>query len=420
MKFIIRGGKKLKGEIEVRGAKNSALKVLAASLLFGNSITVKNIPLIEDVSRISELLEELGVKVEKKNGRFLKINAQNLSGSDLKKDAAERLRGSIVVAGPLLARNKRAFFPHPGGCVIGKRPIDVFLDGWRAMGAKVNLEKNGYEILASRLRGADYTFRVVSVTGTETLMLTAILAHGKTILRNAASEPEIPALAGFLNQSGAKIKGAGTSTIEIMGTNGRLLQSQKPFNVIPDRIETGSFLILGAALGREIKIKNCEPEHLYSLITALRDAGVKVEIGRNWLMVSRPHVLVSANVKTREYPGFPTDLQAPFTVLMTQARGQSMIFETVFDGRLNYIEDLNRMGANIVMCDPHRILIHGPTPLRGREIETPDLRAGLAFLIAALIAKGESQIRNTYQIDRGYEKIEERLRKLGADIERIE
>jgi UDP-N-acetylglucosamine 1-carboxyvinyltransferase len=199
-------------------------------------------------------------------------------------------------------------------------------------------------------------------------MMTAVLARGKTILRNAASEPEIPALAEFLNNSGAKIKGAGTSTIEIIGTAGRLLKAKKPFEVIPDRIEAGSFLIIGALLGKNLKIRNCVPEHLFTFISALKDAGVNLKIKSDSIIVSRPKILKSTDIKTREYPGFPTDLQAPFTVLMTQAKGQSMIFETVFDGRLNYVEDLNRMGANIVMCDPHRILVHGPTSLRGREI----------------------------------------------------
>lgn len=418
--FLIRGGKKLKGKIEVRGAKNSVLKAMAASLLFSTVLKIDNVPFIEDVFRMGELLKELGVDVKKDNRRII-LEVKKIKSGFLKKEIAERLRSSIVLVGPLLWRSKKVFFPHPGGCVIGRRPIDVFLDGWKAMGAKINLLKNGYEISRSRrLKGIDYTFRVVSVTGTETLMMTAALAYGTTILRNAAMEPEIPALAEFLNQAGAKISGAGTPTIKIEGTRGRFLRAENSFWVIPDRIEAGSFIILGAALGENVEIGKCEPEHLHSLLFALKDAGVKVDIGRDWVRVKRPEIIESVNIKTREYPGFPTDLQAPFTVLMTQASGQSMIFETVFDGRLNYIDELNRMGANIITCDPHRILVCGPTPLRGREIESPDLRAGLAFIIAALIAKGESRVRNVYQIDRGYEKIEERLKMLGADIERVE
>lgn len=418
--FIIRGGKKLKGEIEVRGAKNSVLKAMAASLLFANPLEVKNVPFIEDVFRMGELLKELGVSFNL-NQRKLTLGARKIRSGFLKKEIAERLRSSIVLVGPLLWRSEKVFFPHPGGCVIGRRPIDVFLDGWRAMGAKINLLKNGYEISkGKKLRGIDYTFRVVSVTGTETLMMTAALAYGTTILRNAAMEPEIPVLAEFLNQSGAKISGAGTPTIKIEGTAGKLLKAKRPFLVIPDRIEAGSFVILGAALGENVRVKKCEPNHLHSLIFALKDAGVKISVGKDWIEVSRPKIIKSVSIKTREYPGFPTDLQAPFAVLMTQAVGQSMIFETVFDGRLGYVDELNRMGANIITCDPHRILICGPSSLRAREIESPDLRAGLAFVIAALIASGESRVRNIYQVDRGYEKIEERLKALGADIERIE
>ncbi len=403
----------------MRGAKNSALKVLSASFLFKSPIIVKNLPLIEDVFRLSELLQDIGVKIEKINKRTWRLDARQAQGQMLKKDIAERLRASIVMAGPLLARNKMVLFPHPGGCVIGKRPIDIFLDGWRALGAVIKRSGDYYKVRALKLKGTDFTFRMVSVTATEALMMTAVLAKGKTILRNAACEPEIPALAEFLVSSGAKIKGAGTSTLEIIGTNGRLLKAAKPFYIIPDRIEAGSFLILGAAVGRRIKVKNCNPEHLSALIAALKDANVRIRTGPNWVAVSRPKFLKSTDVKTREYPGFATDLQAPFAVLMTQARGESLIFETVFDGRLNYIDDLNRMGAKIMMCDPHRILVHGPTALHGREIESPDLRAGLAFVIAALIAKGTSEISNVYQIDRGYEKIDERLRYLGADIRRI-
>ena len=422
MKFIIQGGKPLSGEIKVRGAKNSALKVMASSLLFKNPITVNNVPLIEDVFRMIELLKGLGVKVrERAHGRSLTLDSHTAHGYVLDKDIALRFRASIVLAGPLLARQKRVLFPHPGGCVIGKRTIDIFLGGWRLLGAKIRETKDGYyDISAKRLRGCDYTFQKVSVTATETLMMTAVLAEGKTILRNVACEPEIPALAEFLNRSGAKIKGAGTSTVEIIGTKGRLLNAKESFKVLPDRIEAGSFLILGAAIGKNLKIKNCNPEHLSVLIAVLGDVGVKVLVGPQSLTVSCPKKLFRINIKTDKYPGFPTDLQAPFTVLMTQAEGQSMIFETVFEDRLNYIEDLNRMGANIVMCDPHRILVHGPTTLHGREIESPDIRAGLAFVITALIAKGFSEVKNVYQIDRGYEKIDERLEALGANIKRLE
>lgn len=406
------------GSIEVRGAKNSALKILAASVLFENPLTIKNLPKIEDVFRMKELLEGLGVRVEDMGRREWKVDAREVADTALQREVAERFRGSIVLAGPVLARMGKVSFPHPGGCVIGKRPIDIFLNGWRAMGAILEESKKGHELRAKQLRGGEFFFRVISVTGTETLMMTAVLAQGTTILRNAACEPEIQALAEFLNASGARIKGAGTSTIEITGTGGKLLRAKSAFEVIPDRIEAGSFLILGAALGNTIQVHHCNPAHLAALIAALREVGVKVEVGPKSVTVRRPRELRAVNIITREYPGFATDLQAPFTVLMTQAQGESMVFETVFEARLGYAEELNRMGARIVTADPHRIFVHGPTPLHGRDIESPDLRAGLAFVIAALIAKGESVVGNIHHIDRGYEKIEERLKKLGAEIER--
>jgi UDP-N-acetylglucosamine 1-carboxyvinyltransferase len=419
MKFVIRGGKKLSGKIEVMGAKNLALKAMAASLLFGNSVTIENIPQIEDVTRMSELLMDLGAAIKRPDERTLVIDSGDIKKTALRPDIAKKFRASIVLVGPLLVRSKKVSFPHPGGCVIGKRPINVFLDGWLAMGAGVKEKKGRFEVSAKELRGADFTFRVISVTGTETLMMTAALAKGRTVLRNAACEPEIPALAEFLNDSGAKITGAGTPTIEIEGTGGKLLEATRLFRVIPDRIEAGSFLILGAALGKKIKVTGCNPAHLSAVMIQLKDVGVDLKAGDDWVEVARPKTLKAANVKTKEYPGFPTDLQAPYAVLMTQAKGESMIFETIFEGRLGYAEDLQRMGANIVLCDPHRILVTGPTQLRAREIESPDLRAGLAFILTALLAEGESVISNVYQIDRGYEKIDERLRKLGAEINRI-
>lgn len=417
--FLVEGRRKLKGEVKINGAKNGALKLLAASLLFEDQIKIANVPRIEDTFRAEELLEKLGCEVVQKNGEVSvkpKITAPSLDP-----EIAKSFRASVVFIGPLLARTGSAAFPHPGGCVIGKRPIDLFLEGWAAMGAKIEETKNFYRVSAPRLTGVNFTFRNISVTGTETLMMTAVLATGKTILRNAASEPEILALAEFLNECGADIKGAGTHTIEIKGTEGKLLKAKgKTAQTIPDRIEAGSFLAIGALLGAPLRLMNCEPKHLAVPIQTLKAMNVPLEEGDSWLKVSTPETLKSVNIKTHEYPGFPTDLQSLFALLLTQAEGESMVHETLFEGRLNYAEELNRMGAKITICDPHRALIHGPTPLRGREIESPDIRAGLAFLGAALIAKGESQVQNIYQIDRGYERIEERLNALGASIKRVE
>ncbi|MEK7481093.1 MAG: UDP-N-acetylglucosamine 1-carboxyvinyltransferase [Patescibacteria group bacterium] len=417
--FVIQGGKTLQGTIAVRGSKNHATKVFPASLLFETSFVVANTPLIEDIFRGHDLLRDLGFKVTSKDERSFEVTPGALKKNELTRDIAERIRTSILFVGPLLARRKKVFFPHPGGCVIGKRPIDLFLDGWQAMGARIKQTPTGYAMTAQTLRGIDYTFRKPSHTATESLMMTAVLVKGRTVLRNAACEIEIVALADFLNKSGSRISGAGTPTITIEGTGGTLLKGTE-CTIIPDRLDAGTLAILGALAGNNMRITHCNPDHLSVLIAHLRAVGARIQQGEDWIAVSKAKTLKPLDIKTKEYPGFVTDYQAPFTVLLTQAQGQSLVFETIFEGRLNYIEDLNRMGANIIPCDPHRVIVIGPTPLHGRQVESPDLRAGLAFVIAGLIAKGESRIGNVYQIDRGYEKIDERLRKLGADIRRIE
>ncbi|MFA6273085.1 MAG: UDP-N-acetylglucosamine 1-carboxyvinyltransferase [Candidatus Paceibacterota bacterium] len=427
-RFVIEGlaGKKtLNGEIEVNGAKNAVLPLLAASVLFNKSTEFSNVPRIEDVDRMLELLKNLGAEFSWTGERTLKIDGKKISGKVLDHDNAKRMRASILLTGPLLARFGKVFFPHPGGCVIGERPIDLFIEGFKKMGASVS-EKDGlYEISTSKgLLGTEFFFRVSSVTGTETLMLAAIGAKGKTILKNAALEPEVVCLAEFLNSRGAKISGAGSSEIIIDGGY-ELKENGKTFPVIPDRIEAGSFLILGALAADNLKITNCQPAHLDSLIEALRFSGVTVEVGDNWLAVKNNakitnESLRAVNIKTREYPGFPTDLQAPMAVFLTQVTGESLIHETIFEGRLNYTADLEKMGADIKMWDSHRALVKGPTLLKGKELDGPDIRAGLAYILAAIIAEGESVINNAYFIDRGYEQIEKRLQKIGVKIKRVD
>jgi len=415
-KFVINGGKKLSGTIEVRGAKNAALKLFAASLLTKKPVKLINVPEVEDVSRMSELLRNLGAKVDHiRNGEY-RIVADNINSTSINPEIAKKLRASIVLAGPLLARMGKVVFPHPGGCVIGERPIDVFIDGFMAMGAKLNSGDGIYEISAKKLKGSRFVFHNVSVTGTETMMMTAVLAKGITILKNCACEPEIESLADFLNLCGAKIKGAGTHTIIVSGVS-RLKGGM--CRVIPDRIEAGSFALLAAASGSSIKIKNCDPSHLDSLLNFFKKAGVNLKTSSDSMELNPSDKIQAFGIKTREYPGFPTDLQAPLCVLLTQSEGQALVHETIYEGRLAWTEELKRMGADILNLDPHRVEIRGPTKLRGREIESPDLRAGMAYVIAALCAEGESIINNVYQIDRGYEKIEERLQKIGADIKRI-
>ncbi|MFH1979418.1 MAG: UDP-N-acetylglucosamine 1-carboxyvinyltransferase [Patescibacteria group bacterium] len=418
--FLVAGfghKKILSGELPVNGAKNSVLKAQAASLLFRESVLLQNTPFIEDVFRMNDVLESLGVSIDQVEKKSFRFDLPNEIGSDLNNDIAKKFRASIVLSGPILARTGRVSFPHPGGCLIGKRPIDVFLEAYQKMGAKIKIHKDSFLLEANRLQGADIFFKLPSVTATETLMMAAVLAKGVTILYNCACEPEVVCLAEFLNSSGANIKGAGTHTIIIRGTG---LLKNGVFNAPPDRIEAGSFAVVAALCGKKIKVTNCDPSHMMAVTHSLKNMGVAVEVGKNFLLIKAPSKIRPIDLKTREYPGFPTDLQAPFSIILTQAEGQSTIFETIFEGRLSYLNDLERMGAEIVLCDPHRAIINGPTQLRGREMESPDLRAGLAFLIAGLIAKGNSVVHNAYNIDRGYEKIENRLNAVGAEIKRVD
>src|SRR3989344_5862962 len=414
-KFIINGGKKLSGAVEIKGAKNDALVIFYASLLTSQPVTITNVPEIEDTKRLLELMEGMGCKIKRLKYGEYKINSKELGSHLIGAEVAKKIRASILLTAPLLARLGKVKFPHPGGCVIGKRPIDQFLDGYKSMGAKAFSKGEFYEITASRLQGTEFIFNNITVTGTESLIMAAVLAKNRTTLKNCACEPEVKSLANFLNDCGAKISGAGTPHIVIDGVT---KLKQGVHKTIPDRVEAGSFAILAAATNSRVSIKNCEPEHLDSLLNSLEKAGVKFKRGKNKIEIISSR-LNSIGIKTHEYPGFPTDLQAPFCVLLTQSRGSGLVHETIYEGRLLWAEELKRMGADIHTYDPHRIEIKGPTKLRGREIESPDIRAGMAYIIAALCAKGTSTINNIYQIDRGYEKIEERLRKVGADIKRI-
>jgi UDP-N-acetylglucosamine 1-carboxyvinyltransferase len=416
-KFIIQGQKPLKGEISVKGAKNSALKIIPASILSNETIKIKNLPEIEDIGKSLDLLSSLGASI-RHDGDEVDIETKKINTSVLEPKLADKFRTSMMFVGPLLARFKEVRFPHPGGCVIGAggRPIDLFLEGFKALGAQVKVKGKFYEIKAKELKGNEYFFTNVSVTGTESLMMTATLAKGTTTLKNCAMEPEIKALADYLNEQGAKIEGAGSPTITIEGVK---KLSAGTFKIVPDRIETGSFAIMAAATKSEIKINNCEPNHVLSLLAIFKKIGINFEQGKDWIKVKATDKFKPYNIKTHEYPGFPTDLQSPYTVLMTQASGLSIIHETIYDRRLLYVDMLSQMGANVIMCDPHRAVVNGPTPLVGKKLISPDIRAGIALIIAALIAKGQTEIDNIYQIDRGYEKIDERLRNLGADIVRV-
>lgn len=429
-RFVIEGlagEKTLSGMVSIHGAKNAVLPAMASALLFEDALTIDNIPKIEDVKRLTELLQGFGAEVREGGGRSLTIDAKSVAKTEFDRAVAKRLRASIILTGPLLARYGEATFPYPGGCVLGQRPIDLFVNGFRAMGADIHEEKDGEDDIFrlsapnKKLHGADIFFSLVSVTATETFMLAGVLAEGKTILRNSAMEPEIESIANFLNSCGAKITGAGTPTITIEG-GGLLSAGEKVYHTLPDRIEAGSFLILGALTARDLTIEGCVPEHLDALINLLELSGVPITRGKDFLQISNntqpSSTWQGVNVKTHEYPGFATDLQAPMVVYLTQVSGESTVFETIFEARLNYVEDLVKMGANITMWNPNKISIKGATQLKDRELEGPDIRAGLAYVIAGLVARGTSTIDNIYYIDRGYECLEERLQKLGANIRR--
>lgn len=416
--YSITGGATLSGSIAVSGAKNLALKLIPAALLTEEEVRIDNLPDIEDVRRELALLEELGVTVHRDISSVV-MRAANISARSLSPEFAKKFRASIMFVGPLLARTGQAAFPHPGGCVIGagSRPIDIFLDGFKKMGAEVTLQDDQYLLSATSLRGIEYFFYKVSVTATEALMMTATLAEGITTLKNCALEPEIGALADFLNSCGARISGAGTPTITIEGVS-RLRGGE--VTVMPDRIETGTFAIMAAASTSELTITRCVPEHIRALLALFDRIGITYEAGVDSLTVRATKTFSAHDAITHEYPGFATDLQSPYTVLMTQAEGTALIHETIYDRRLIFTDLLAQMGANIIMCDPHRVVVRGPTQLQGKTVISPDLRAGIAMVIAGMIAEGTTVIENIYQIERGYERIVERLQAIGVRIRKIQ
>lgn len=412
----------MRGKIAVNGSKNAALPAMASAILFDGPVTLTNVPNTEDIKRMGELMKGLKIKVVHKGKHTLMIDPRNTNKTVFDREISKRLRASIILTGPILARLGEVSFPHPGGCVIGARPIDLFIDGFQKMGVVFSEKDEIYslKLRGEKLVGADITFKIISVTATETFMMAAVLAKGTTILRNVSLEPEVTSIAEQLVKCGAKISGIGTSTLTIEG--GDLLPAPTlPFEIIPDRIEAGSFLVLGAIAARQLKIERCNPEHISVPIGMLREAGVTIETGPDFIKVKpgQTSACKTITIKTHEYPGFPSDLQPPMTIFMTQACGEGSVFETIFEGRLNYTESLVKMGSDIKMWDAHQITVKGPTPLKGRDVEGPDIRAGITYIIAGIVAEGQSIIRNAYIIDRGYEQIEKRLRKIGVNIKRL-
>lgn len=416
-KFIIQGGQPIHGSIAVAGAKNHALKMCAAAVLTKQSVVLRNVPEIEDIFRLTEILQAIGVQVTRVQPGQYQLQADAVTTTALPKKLVPKLRAAILLTGPLLARFGQVSLPHPGGCAIGKRPINFFVDAFTAMGARHDYRRGLHTFRAPQggLRGTHYVFPAISVTGTETILLAAVLAKGKTVIENTAREPEIVSLADFLNAAGARIDGAGTSTITVQGV--RSLRGGTA-TIIPDRIETLSFIFLALAAKQRLQITHCNPQQVAVPLQLLRDSGARFQTTTHSITVLPWKRLKPLQVITREYPGFPTDGQSPLTVLLTQIHGQSEVMETIYADRLFYTDMLNRMGARITMHTSQHITIQGGTKLKGKVVDSPDLRAGIALVIAGIIARGRTEIGNIYQIDRGYETIDERLRAIGVRIER--
>ena len=405
------GKNKLTGEIKVSGAKNSAVALVPASLLSDGIVTIDNIPNISDIEALNEILEFLGAKVNRKK-ESMTIDSSSIVNKEIPESISKKLRASYYFMGALLGKYKHVEMYFPGGCSIGARPINLHLKAFKELGAKVKEDGNKFTITAKKLKGANIYFDVPSVGATINVMLAACKAEGTTVLDNAAKEPEIVNVATFLNQMGANITGAGTSQITIVGVN--KLKSCY-IEVIPDRIEAGTYVLAGALAGNKLKITNLIPEHIEALTSKMTEMGVPMEFGPDYIVVSKGNKLKPVNARTLGYPGFATDLQQPLTVLLTQATGTSSIEETIYENRFQNIPYLNEMGANIHV-DNRTIYIKGPSNLTGKIVKATDLRAGACLVLAALIADGKTTIMDSDHILRGYENIENKLKNVGANI----
>jgi UDP-N-acetylglucosamine 1-carboxyvinyltransferase len=417
-KFVIRGGNPLLGTVRISGAKNAALPAMAAALLTEEPVILENIPQVRDIETTRRLLAAMGVEVELGYGRAhhrTTLCCKNLTSPEASYELVKTMRASTLVLGPLTARCGRARVSLPGGCAIGARPIDLHIRGLEQLGAQITQDHGYVEARAERLQGGEITFDRITVTGTEDLLMAATLAEGETFMQNCASEPEVADLAELLNKMGAQIEGAGTPTIRVKGVS-KLHGARH--RIIPDRIEAGTFLIAAALTGGDVNVAGCEPRHLGALLQKLEEAGVRTKLGVESVRVMGDGPFKAADVVTEEYPGFPTDMQAQYMVLATQAEGTSAVTENIFENRFMHAQELVRMGANI-RIEGRRAVVAGKTPLSAAAVLASDLRASASLVLAALVADGETIIDRVYHIDRGYERIEEKLRGVGAEIRRI-
>jgi UDP-N-acetylglucosamine 1-carboxyvinyltransferase len=415
-KIVIKGGARLKGDVRVSGAKNAALPILASSILAGGTSTFHNVPKLMDIRTMGRLLGRMGATVEPdKTGYSLRVTTDSINAFEAPYELVKTMRASVLVLGPLVARHGQATVSLPGGCAIGARPIDQHLKGLEAMGAKIQLAHGNVIARARRLQGAQIVCDVPTVTGTENLMMAASLAKGRTTIENAAREPEVEELATVLNKMGARISGAGTSVVTIEGVD-----ELHPIEhaILPDRIEAGTFMVAAAVTRGDILVRDCQPEHLDAVIAKLRSAGAEVGAEAGGLRVRGGAGIDPVDITTQPYPGFPTDMQAQFMVLALRARGQSVITETIFENRYMHVQELARMGADIHV-DGRTSVIRGVKKLTGAKVMASDLRASAALILAGLIADGSTEVLRVYHLDRGYEHIEKKLAKLGANIKRV-
>lgn len=416
-KLLIRGGRRLEGEVAISGAKNAALPELCAALLTAEPVTLSNVPRLQDVSTTLKLLRNMGAKAERSEAQpdVVSLDASEVTSPEAPYDLVKTMRASILVLGPLLARFGEATVSLPGGCAIGSRPVDQHIKGLQAMGADIRVEHGYILAKAKRLKGARITTDMVTVTGTENLLMAATLAEGETVLENAAQEPEIPDLAELLIAMGARIEGHGTSRIRIQGVERLHGASHR---IVPDRIETGTFLCAVAAAGGDVILRDARADHLDAVIDKLREAGVSIEAGSGWIRVKGTGRPKAVSFRTSEYPAFPTDMQAQFMALNCIAEGASKVTETIFENRFMHVNELVRLGANIVV-DGHTAVVQGVEKLSGAIVMATDLRASASLVIAGLVAQGETVVDRIYHLDRGYDRMEAKLRGIGADIERI-
>jgi UDP-N-acetylglucosamine 1-carboxyvinyltransferase len=417
-KFLITGGHPLTGTIRISGAKNSALPCMAAAILTAEDVILENIPQVRDIDTERRLLASMGAEVELWDDgatRRTRIRCATLSDPVAKYEIVKTMRASSLVLGPLVARTGLARVAMPGGCAIGGRPIDLHLRGLEKMGAEITTEHGYIEARAERLKAAHIVFDKITVTGTEDLLMAAVLADGETVMENCAREPEVVDLAALLTAMGAKIHGAGTGTIRVHGVTSL---SGARHRIFPDRIEAGTFLIAGAITGGDLNVDCCNPAHLGSLIAKLEQCGVRIETGKEHVRVRSGGSLKAANISTEEYPGFPTDMQAQYMALATQAEGTTTVTENIFENRFMHVQELNRMGANITV-EGRTATVRGRSPLESAAVMCSDLRASASLVLAALVADGETILDRVYHLDRGYEHFEEKLRGVGAQIRRM-